>query len=221
MDRSDSSVLWLGTSVRGLFRSTDAGSTWQSRNSGLTAISISGVSIDPRDSDVVYAGAKYKTIDGGSSWIELCTTGPRLCSWASTGLLGAPLHMIIDPAYPDTLYLPIREAVIKSHDGGINWSLVGAGLPKLRAPWLVGSPVQSGVLYASAGSLFKSTDGGLNFSPADVILFASHYHLRHCRRLARPESRLCRVLRRSPDEHERRSKLGPGGPGVDRGMGTS
>ncbi len=165
VDRSDSGVLWLGTSLRGLFRSTDAGSTWQSRNSGLTAISISGVSIDPRDSDVVYAGTNYKTIDGGSSWIELCTTGPRLCSRASTGLLGAPVHMVIDPAYPDTLYLPIREAVIKSQDRGINWSLVGAGLPKLRAPWLVGSPVQSGVLYASAGGLFKSTDGALNFSP--------------------------------------------------------
>ena len=38
-------------------------------------------------------------------------------------------------------------------------------MPKLRAPWLVGSPVQSGVLYASAGGLFKSTDGGVNFSP--------------------------------------------------------
>jgi len=165
VDRSDSKVLWLGTSLRGLFRSTDAGSTWQSRNSGLTAISVSGLSIDPRISDVVYAGTKYKTIDGGSSWTELCMTGPRLCSWASTGILGAPLHVIIDPAHPDTLYLPVREAVIKSQDGGINWSLVGAGLPKLRAPWLVGSPVQSGVLYASAGGLFKSTDGGLNFSP--------------------------------------------------------
>ncbi|RPI25531.1 MAG: hypothetical protein EHM61_14150 [Acidobacteria bacterium] len=169
-DQVDPDTLWLGTSLDGLFRSTDGGSTWHARNSGLTAISISGVSVDPRDSNVVYAGTHLKTIDGGRNWIELCTTGPRLCYWAgATSFPGTPVRMVIDPGTPDTLYLPIREGVIKSHDGGAFWAVVGTGLAKNHTPWLVPDPVRSGVLYASGGGLFKTTDGALTFQPLNAF----------------------------------------------------
>src|SRR5262245_30798031 len=55
----------------GLFKSTDAGSTWQALDNELSQNSITALAIDPNVPDTLYAGTDggvFKSIDGGVSW---------------------------------------------------------------------------------------------------------------------------------------------------------
>jgi photosystem II stability/assembly factor-like uncharacterized protein len=55
----------------GLFKSTDAGSSWRAVNAGLEGHNIGALAIDPRHGQTVYAGAEsglFRSTDGGRSW---------------------------------------------------------------------------------------------------------------------------------------------------------
>jgi photosystem II stability/assembly factor-like uncharacterized protein len=100
----------------------------------------------------------FKTTDGGTSWKQ-----------ASAGLPGPfVVTLVIDPQNTSTLYAWIAfygVSVFKSTDGGTSWSPAGSGLPPfgvdlLEAPGLVIDPQHSETLYATAGKVYKTTDGG-------------------------------------------------------------
>jgi len=70
------------------------------------------------------------------------------------------MDITFDPQNSDTVYAAARCALFKSTDGGTPWtpitSRVGNCLTYARVE------VEDGnTLYASAGSLFKSADGGV------------------------------------------------------------
>ncbi|MDQ1696509.1 MAG: hypothetical protein QOJ03_1862 [Frankiaceae bacterium] len=75
-------LVWVGTAGGGVWRSNDAGHSWQPRFDRQGVMSIGGVAIDPRNAARVYVGTgeantnadayygngMYVTNDGGSSW---------------------------------------------------------------------------------------------------------------------------------------------------------
>ena len=88
IDPNNPDIVWSGTqNARGIFRSTDGGETWQSKDNGVTEggeISFRGFAIHPKQSNVVLAAAEittgeqgiefdrtkgkiYKTVDGGDN----------------------------------------------------------------------------------------------------------------------------------------------------------
>ena len=92
VDPNNSDIVWLGTGENlsqrsahfgdGLFKSTDGGETWA--KVGLeNSEHIGMITLDPRDSDVVYVAAQgplfssggdrglFKTTDGGETWENL------------------------------------------------------------------------------------------------------------------------------------------------------
>src|SRR5438094_461849 len=93
--------------------------------------------------------------------------------WTATGPYGGTVQSLaIDPQNPTTLYasvegvavngVPTVDGVLKSTDGGANWSAVNTGLSILSVVSLTIDPQAPTTLYAgTAGSgVFKSTDGG-------------------------------------------------------------
>ncbi len=65
-------LLFAGTN-RGVWRSSDAGDRWEQLNTSATPglINVESLAVDPRDSNVIYAGTwylPYKTTDGGQTW---------------------------------------------------------------------------------------------------------------------------------------------------------
>jgi photosystem II stability/assembly factor-like uncharacterized protein len=76
IDPTTSSTLYVGTSIGGVFKSTDAGATWQGCNTPLFA-EVHALVMDPLTPTTLYAGAfgagtvgtaLFKSTDAGSSW---------------------------------------------------------------------------------------------------------------------------------------------------------
>jgi photosystem II stability/assembly factor-like uncharacterized protein len=70
LDPSNPNVVYLGSTHRGLLKTTDGGRNW-SQLSGLAAASVNDLAIDPVNSQTVYAATDsgaFITLDGGEAW---------------------------------------------------------------------------------------------------------------------------------------------------------
>jgi photosystem II stability/assembly factor-like uncharacterized protein len=91
------------------------------------------------------------------------------------GLRALVFSLAIDPYYPSTVYAGTDSGVVKSIDGGANWTATNSGLPSnqngVSVPFLAADPQNPGTLYAAAlpqtasAGMFKSTDGGESWNP--------------------------------------------------------
>ncbi|MBS4069265.1 MAG: choice-of-anchor D domain-containing protein, partial [Sulfurimonas sp.] len=140
----------------GVFRSTSAGASWISVNSGLASLSIRHVAISPgfADDGTVYAATAsglFVSQDGGSAWSPV---GNGITSLDMTAVALSP-GFVVD----QTLYAGTPAGIFRSTDGGGSWSPVTAGIatPSIRAISL--SPV-----YATDGTLVAATTAGVYLS---------------------------------------------------------
>jgi photosystem II stability/assembly factor-like uncharacterized protein len=191
---SDPNIIYVGmgeTPIRGnvshgdgMYKSVDAGRTWT--HIGLEAThQIGRVRIHPKNPDIVYACALghvwapndergiYKTTDGGKTWKQIYTRGPKAgCS-----------DLELDPTNPNVIWAGFWEAyrkpwlldsggpgsgLFKSTDGGETWTDLtrSPGLPKgiIGTVGVAVSPVNPDRVFAGIeaedGGLFRSDDGG-------------------------------------------------------------
>jgi photosystem II stability/assembly factor-like uncharacterized protein len=80
VDQTNPNRLWVtysslgsGTVGGGIFRSDDAGSSWQDVSAGLPDIALNAVEIDPQNPDTVYVAADvgiYRSTDAGAVWMS-------------------------------------------------------------------------------------------------------------------------------------------------------
>jgi photosystem II stability/assembly factor-like uncharacterized protein len=110
----------------GLFKSTDAGSTWHQLTNGLPKdLSQIYVAIAPSDPRRLYATLAtaagklnvYRSDDGGDNWTQ-ATNDPRPSGRIGGGDLPIPK---VDPKNPDLLYVA-STVTMRSSDGGKTWS---------------------------------------------------------------------------------------------------
>ena len=170
IDPQTPSTLYVGTNG-GVFKSTDGGVNWGPANSGLPGSPIQALAVDPQTPSTLYAGSRFsgvlKSTDGGGNW-----------SAVNTDLTDFNvLALAIDPQTPFTLYAGTDGGgVFKTTDGGGNWG-PGVTIGKADIVRVIAIDPQTpstlyayfesapGLLGAIAG-IFKSTDGGANWSPA-------------------------------------------------------
>ena len=152
---SDPDVVWMGTgdqanarssySGKGVFKSTDAGSTWTFM-SLPDSHHIARIVIHPSRPDVVYVAAighlfsrneergVFRTLDGGRTWKKVL--------YVNDGV-GA-IDLVINRKSPGTLYAAMYDkdrkpwqivesgpesAIYKTEDGGDKWNKLSGGLP--------------------------------------------------------------------------------------------
>ncbi len=141
---------------------TDGGATWASASTGLPSSGNIGFMVaDPVNAGTLYAaiGSKvYKTVNYGTAW-----TLPN-----ASGVTYNIVGLAVDPATPTTVYVGTALNYSKSTDGGTTFS-PGNATFNFQQVAITVDPTNSNTLYArqtAAGSwaLYKSTNGGTNFS---------------------------------------------------------
>ncbi len=189
---SDPNVVYVGMgehAVRGVttshgdgvYRSTDAGRTWQHMGLERTR-AISRIRVHPENPDLVYVAAQgapygpteerglYRSKDGGKSWEVVLKVDET--SGASELAMDRTNPRILYAAFWDHLRQPwvVRSGgpgsgIYKSTDGGDSWEKLTEGLPELMGKVAVDvSPADPdrvwALIEAESGGLYRSDDAG-------------------------------------------------------------
>ena len=143
---SDPDTVYAGVEDAALFKSTDAGASWQELpglrghgsgpqwQPGAGGMCLHTIVLDPTDDDRMFvaisAAGVFRTHDGGTTW-EPANRGLH-----SEGIpdaaaeVGHCVHRIaLHPSRPDVLYMQKHWDVMRSDDGGDSWQEVSGDLP--------------------------------------------------------------------------------------------
>lgn len=194
---SNPNILYVGTGSNtlghGVYRSNDAGTTWQ--QAGLTDTKfITSLLVDPKNPDVVIVAAGsggnfgsmvfynnnptaargvYRTNDGGQTWAHTLFVDNATSA----------VDLSMDPAMPTVVYASMSNGLYQSIDDGQTWAklpatgLTGTGTTIVVAPGTSGKRVYSIGGGRGGGGLFRSNDGGLTFGRMTSRLASAGGHL--------------------------------------------
>lgn len=179
----------VALSAGGVYRSDDAGATWQARNAGIRADHLPDpfpphgqcvhkVAVDAGDPDLLWAqahGGVYRSRDAGDTWEDVGRPGEE------GGLpSGFGFPVVAHPAWPGTAYVfPLESAeyrcaaggrcrVYRTTDAGATWEPLGVGLPPeaahvtvLRDAFTAGLADPHVLAFGTrAGEIYASVDAG-------------------------------------------------------------
>ncbi|MGH9775324.1 MAG: WD40/YVTN/BNR-like repeat-containing protein [Candidatus Acidiferrales bacterium] len=180
---------------RGVFRSTDGGATWQKvlyQDENTGAIDLA---FDPQNPQTIYAalwatrrppwsiyppanlpgGGLFKSTDGGATWQPLTNGLPT----EGLGRIG----VAVAPSDPHRVYAIVdarKGGLFRSDDSGATWSLLDADPRIWGRGWyfcnVVVDPQDSGTLYISNTSVYRSTDAGKSFTAIKGAPGGDDYH---------------------------------------------
>jgi uncharacterized repeat protein (TIGR01451 family) len=180
IDPVSPATIYVGTSS-GIFKSTNGADSWAEIRNGISGTSprVNEIAIDPINPNTVYIGTNrgmFKTTNGGALWTQIN-------GGAFSNFTPDVSALVIDPLNPSTLYASARfanEVLFKTSNGGATWTGGSVGLtatlggqpfvPTINT--LAIDPVSTSTLYAatSLGAIFKSTNGGANWSQSNTGL---------------------------------------------------
>lgn len=165
--------VYCGTSGHGLWRSDDAGYSWEMVGKGITHPHVAAVAVSPVERGtgygIIYAGtepsALFHSADGGETWQEQRTLValPSASTWSFPPRPHTHHVRWItpDPVVADRLFVCIEAgALVRSLDRGQTWQDRTPQGP-YDTHTLAAHPLVPGRLYAAAGDgYFESDDGG-------------------------------------------------------------
>jgi photosystem II stability/assembly factor-like uncharacterized protein len=198
LDPSNPDVLYVGTGEAnfsydafagaGILKTMDGGQTWKNIPGPFVGRSISAVSVNPSDNEVLLAASRggiYRSADGGETWSTVLRA-----TWASS--------VLFDPVNPQNAYAGLGyiyggtpAGVFKSTDSGQTWTPWNGtgpnGLPlsQIGRVALAMSPANPDVMIAGIQNSakqddpvagFRSTDGGLNWTPIAAPAYDGNWY---------------------------------------------
>jgi photosystem II stability/assembly factor-like uncharacterized protein len=186
-------VYYMGATGGGVWKTDDAGTTWNNVSDGFfRAGSVGAVAVAPSNPNTVYVGmgeaclrgnlssgdGMYKSTDAGKSWTHI--------GLADSSQIG---RISIHPTNPDLVFVAAvghpygpnsERGVFRTKDGGNTWQKVLFVNDKTGAADITMDPSNAQVLYATTwqilrtpwnitsigagGGLYKSSDGGETWS---------------------------------------------------------
>lgn len=181
-------LFYMGATGGGVWKTNDAGNTWQNISDGFFGGSVGAVAVSESDNNVIYVGMGEKTVRGNvSSGDGVWKSENAGKTWTHIGLKSArhiprmrvhPKNSnIVFAGVMGDLYKPTQErGVYKSIDGGQNWKKVLFSNENSGVVDLIIDPNNPRILYATTwnirrtpyslssggdgSALWKSTDEG-------------------------------------------------------------
>ncbi len=142
----------------GVFRSSDAGNTWERISPANYAElkNVESIAIDPLNPNVIYAGTwhlPWKTEDGGKTWHNI-----------KNGVIDDSdvFSIIVDPKMPSVVYASACSGIYKSENAGELFHKV-QGMPYTarRTRVLQQDPARRDIVYAgTTEGLWRTADSG-------------------------------------------------------------
>jgi photosystem II stability/assembly factor-like uncharacterized protein len=174
-DPIDSNTIYA-VAQSGIAKSTDGGITWNELNTAPIRSSISGwalyiiksFAIDPRNTNVLYAGGGsyglWKTTNGGATWMQQyqVSSSEEVTSLA------------INPKNPSILYLGTNRKLLKTSDAGSSWQPLISNNASVGGTLAI-DPLHPDILYAGGAPLaYRSNDAGQTWTDIGGEVFFYH-----------------------------------------------
>jgi photosystem II stability/assembly factor-like uncharacterized protein len=186
--RGNPNLYYFGATGGGVWRTQDAGQTWENITDGYFGGTVGAVAVAESDPNVIYAGEGEQTVRGNvsSGWGVWKSTDAG-ATWKFAGLRESRHigRIRVHPKNPELVYVAAMgdlwtpsdmRGVYRSKDGGANWERVLFASREAGAVDLILDPNNPRILYASTWNirrngwrmdsggpdshLWKSTDGG-------------------------------------------------------------
>jgi len=181
-------LFYFGGTGGGVWRTSDAGNSWENISDGYFGSSIGAIAVSEWDNNVIYVGQGESTVRGNVSFgngVYKSTDAGK--TWVFVGLKDSKhvARIRIHPKNPDLVYTAVlgdlfksteERGVYKSEDGGKSWKRILFANADAGAVDLILDPNNPRIIYASTwrirrtpyslesggegSALWKSTDGG-------------------------------------------------------------
>ena len=176
VDPKDPNTIYVGTPNGGLWRSKNSGTTWEPLTDTLPSIGVSGIAIDPTNSNIIYISTGdedgsdsytngiYKSTNAGVTWSQLSYP------FAPNSDAG---EILINPKDRNMLWVVGSNGLYKTLDAGLTWTRkITKQCKEIRL-----KPNNPNTLYVvqrdgSTTSILRSVDAGENFIEIDTFLNA-------------------------------------------------
>lgn len=181
-------LFYMGATGGGVWRTKDAGVTWENISDGFFGGSIGAIAVSESDPNVIFVGGGEVTVRGNVSYgYGVWKSDDAGKTWKQVGLKNARHipRIRIHPKNPDLVYAAVlgdlfknssERGVYRSKDGGKNWEKILFADEAAGAVDLTFDPGNPRILYASTwrvrrtphsfssggdgSALWKSTDSG-------------------------------------------------------------
>jgi photosystem II stability/assembly factor-like uncharacterized protein len=183
----------FGGAANGVFKSTDAGTTWKQITNGLPGVIEANIAIAPSNSKVIYAAAAtatsnnsvtgvvnlYRTTDGGEHWAPVISDSTRVMDPRPLGRIGGGdlPTVTVDPKNENVIY-SASTVLWRSDDGGVTWTAVrgSPGGDDYQRLWV--NPTNTDILLVvSDQGGVVSANGGMSWSNWYTQPTAAMYHV--------------------------------------------
>ncbi len=193
--RGEPETYYFGSVGGGVWKTNDAGRTWNPIFDSQPVASIGAIAIAPSNPEIIYVGSgeadmrssisagngMYRSTDGGKTWAHIGLADSRQIG-----------RILVDPKDPDKLFVAAlghaygpntERGVFRSNDGGKNWQRILFKDENIGAIDLAFEPGNPQMIYASlwqtrrppwsiyppsngpGTGLYRSKDGGDHWEP--------------------------------------------------------
>jgi photosystem II stability/assembly factor-like uncharacterized protein len=183
--------------ARGVYKSTDGGKTWKKVLYKNDETGIADMCMDPDNPKVIYAalwqlplrqavgGAGsmapkgpdawiYKSTDEGATWKALDAKGMPTEQWDRTGVAVAPVN------HGRRVFAIVQQGLYRSDDAGATWKQITTD-PRVFGNGYFSrvfvDPKNADTVYVVQTCLYRSTDGGVNFTAFKGAPDGDDYHV--------------------------------------------
>jgi len=164
-DPNNSNTMYLGTPDGGLWKSTDAGTTWTTNTDFLSAIGCSDMVIDPSNTNNMYLATGDLEGDRNSIGVLKSTDGGA--TWNATAMAFAPSNgyvisrLLINPSNPLNMIIATNGGIFRTTDGWATFKQTQCCQVYKDMEFKPGDP---NTVYAAGQTFWKSTDNGVTWT---------------------------------------------------------